>query len=158
MGFKKWTRSTEQLRPDLKYGSKMASKFINCMMWEGKKSVAQGIFYRALDTIAKKIPDMPPIEVFETALNNIKPNIEVRSRRVGGSNYQVPMPVNKRRQESLAIRWLLEATRGQKGKPMDERLAGELLAAFRGEGTAMTTRDNVHRMAEANRAFAHFAW
>lgn len=158
MGFKKWTQSTDRLAPDMRYGSKLASKFINCMMWEGKKSVACGIFYGALDQIAKKVPDASPIEVFEKAMNNVKPNIEVRSRRVGGSNYQVPMPVNRRRQESLAIRWILEASRGKKGKPMKDRLAEELLSAFRGEGAAMTTRDNVHRMADANKAFAHFAW
>ncbi len=158
MGFKKWTQSTDRLAPDMRYGSKLASKFINCMMWEGKKSVACGIFYGALDQISKKVPDASPIEIFEKAMNNVKPNIEVRSRRVGGSNYQVPMPVNRRRQESLAIRWILEAARGKKGKPMRDRLAEELLSAFRGEGTAMTTRDNVHRMADANKAFAHFAW
>lgn len=102
--------------------------------------------------------DTPPIEVFTVALNKVKPNIEVRSRRVGGSNYQVPMPVSRKRQESLAIRWILEAARGRKGKPMADRLASELMDAYRGEGTAVTTRDNVHRMADANKAFAHFAW
>lgn len=158
MGYKKWTQSTERLAPDNIYGSKIASKFINCMMWEGKKSVACRIFYGALDQISKKIPDTPPIEVFEKALGNVKPNIEVRSRRVGGSNYQVPMPVNRRRQESLAIRWILDASRAKKGKPMMDRLADELLSAYRGEGAAMTTRDNIHRMADANKAFAHFAW
>src|SRR5262245_66375680 len=118
MGFKKWTQSAERLVPDMRYGSRAAAKFINCMMWEGKKSVACKIFYTALDEIAKKIPDVPPIEVFEKAMSNVRPNIEVRSRRVGGSNYQVPMPVNRKRQESLAIRWMLEAARGKKGKPM----------------------------------------
>jgi small subunit ribosomal protein S7 len=158
MGYKKWTRSNEQLVPDMRYGSRMAAKFINCMMWDGKKSVATRILYGALDQIAKKVNDASPIEVFETALDNLRPNIEVRSRRVGGSNYQVPMPVNRKRQESLAIRWLLEAARAKKGKPMQDRLAEELIAAYHNEGTAMTTRDNVHRMADANKAFAHFAW
>ncbi len=158
MGYKKWTRSNEQLVPDMRYGSRMAAKFINCMMWDGKKSVATRILYGALDQIAKKVNDASPIEVFETALDNLRPNIEVRSRRVGGSNYQVPMPVNRKRQESLAIRWLLEAARAKKGKPMQDRLAEELIAAYHNEGTAITTRDNVHRMADANKAFAHFAW
>ncbi len=158
MGFKKWTASVEQLRPDARYDSKLVAKFVNCMMWAGKKSVATRVFYDALDIIAKKIKDAKPIEVFETALNNVKPEIEVRSRRVGGSNYQVPIPVNRRRQQSLAIRWILEAARGRKGKPMCEALAQELVDAYKREGAAMTTRENVHRMAEANKAFSHFAW
>ncbi|MCK6455529.1 MAG: 30S ribosomal protein S7 [Phycisphaerae bacterium] len=158
MAYKKWTRSHDSLRPDTRYGNRVASKFINCMMRDGKKSIASKIFYDALTQIAKKVADVPPIEVFERALNNVKPNIQVRSRRVGGSNYQVPMPVNKRRQESLAIRWILEAALAKKGKPMRDRLASELLDAYRGEGAAMTTRENVHRMADANKAFAHFAW
>lgn len=158
MAFKKFTASSEQLRPDPRYNSKLAAKFINCLMWEGKKSIAQGIFYDAMDQIAEKIKERPPIEVFETALNNVKPAVEVRSKRVGGANYQVPMQVPPRRQQSLAIRWILEATRSKKGKPMADRLATELMAAFRREGDAMTMRENVHRMADANKAFAHFAW
>ena len=158
MAFKKFTASDDQLKPDPRFNSRLASKFINCMMWGGKKSVSQRIFYGALDIISDKIKDKTPLEVFEGAINNVKPAIEVRSKRVGGANYQVPMQVNIRRQQSLAIRWILEATRSKKGKPMHERLAVELMAAFRREGDAMATRENVHRMADANKAFAHFAW
>jgi small subunit ribosomal protein S7 len=158
MAFKKWTKSAEQLRPDPKNGSRMAAKFINCMMWSGKKTVAQHIFYDALDLIAKKIPDVPPIEVFERAVDNVRPNIQIRSKRVGGSNYQVPMAVNSRRSQSLAIRWILDASRAKKGRPMHMRLASELMDAYNRQGAAMTARDNVHRMADANKAFAHFAW
>ena len=114
--------------------------------------------YEALDKVGKKVADVPVLEVFETAINNVKPYVEVRSRRVGGANYQVPMQVNKRRQQSLAFRWLLEACRDQGGRAMSERLADELMAAFKKEGKAMATRDNTHRMADANKAFAHFAW
>src|SRR5207247_1787005 len=125
---------------------------------EGKKTVAQTIFYNALKRIGDKVKDTPPIEVFERAVENVKPEIQIRSRRVGGSNYQVPMAVNSRRKQSLAIRWILEAARGKKGRPMAERLAGELVDAFNRTGAAYTTRENVHRQADANKAFAHFAW
>ena len=155
---KKFTASVVQLKPDPKTGSVLASKFINCMMWQGKKSVAQRIFYDALDLIGKKIKDAEPLDVFETAVKNVKPYIEVRSKRVGGATYQVPMQVNQKRQQSLAIRWILQAARAKKGRPMANRLAEELMAAYKREGTAMTTRENIHRMAEANKAFAHFAW
>ncbi|MFN0136407.1 MAG: 30S ribosomal protein S7 [Phycisphaerae bacterium] len=158
MAFKKFTASDRSLKADSRYGSKLASKFINCMMLGGKKSVSQRIFYDAMEMIGEKIKERPPIEIFETALNNVKPAIEVRSKRVGGANYQVPMQVNNRRQQSLAIRWLLDATRSKKGKPMHERLAYEFMAAFKREGDAMQMRENVHRMADANKAFAHFAW
>ena|SRR5262245_34854559 len=158
MAFKKWTKSGEQLRPDPKHGSRLAAKFINCMMWNGKKTVSQKIFYAALDKISEKVKDVPPIQVFETAVNNVRPNIQIRSKRVGGSNYQVPMSVNPKRSQSLAIRWILEASRGKKGRPMHEKLASEFLDAYNRTGAAMTTRDNVHRMADANKAFAHFAW
>ena len=158
MAFKKFTSSEEMLKPDARFNSKLVSKFINCLMWCGKKTVAQGIVYGALDNIAKKNKDVPVIEIFETALNNIKPYVEVRSKRVGGANYQVPMQVNKKRQQSLAIRWLLLACREAGGRPMHERLADELMAAYKKEGKAMATRENTHRMAEANKAFAHFAW
>lgn len=158
MAYKSFTHSANQLRGDPRYSSKVASKFINCMMWEGKKTVAQRVFYDAMDRIAEKIQDVPPIEVFETALGNVKPDIEVRSKRVGGANYQVPMQVNQKRRQSLAIRWLLTATRAKSGRPMSHRLADELMAAYRGEGDAMNQREMVHRMADANKAFAHFAW
>ena len=154
----KKTASEAILKPDPKYGSLLASKFINCMIWNGKKTVAQEIFYKALDVLGERIPDRSPIEVFTEAVENVKPNIEVRSRRVGGASYQVPMQVNAKRQQSLAIRWILQAARERKGKPMYERLAAELEAAYKKEGAAITKRENVHRMAEANKAFAHFAW
>ncbi len=158
MAYKRFTASVKQLCGDPRYGSKLVSKFINCLMWDGKKSVAQRVFYDALDRIGKKITDVPPNEVFEQALDNVKPNIEVRSRRVGGANYQVPMQVNAKRRQSLAIRWLLAATRSKKGRPMADTLATEFMAAYKKEGNAMTMRENVHRMADANKAFAHFAW
>ena len=158
MGYKRFTASTKQLAPDPRYHSKLVSKFINCFMWDGKKSASQGIFYRAMDFIESKIKEEPPLAVFEKAVDNVKPLIEVRSKRVGGATYQVPMQVNSKRQLSLAIRWIRDAVRKGKGQPTHVRLANELMNAYRTEGTAMTTRDNVHRMAEANKAFAHFAW
>ncbi|HEY1921382.1 MAG TPA: 30S ribosomal protein S7 [Tepidisphaeraceae bacterium] len=158
MAYKKFTASEDILKPDPRYNSKLVSKFINCLMWDGKKTVAQRVFYGALDQVGKKVKDVPVLELFETAINNIKPYVEVRSRRVGGANYQVPMQVNKRRQQSLAFRWLLEACRSAGGRPMADRLADELMAAYKKEGKAMSTRENTHRMADANKAFAHFAW
>ena len=127
-------------------------------MLDGKKSTAQQVFYSAMDLIGKKIKDAEALDVFEKAINNVKPLIEVRSKRVGGASYQVPMQVNAKRQQSLAFRWILASARGKKGKPMHERLASELIDAYNEQGGAMTTRENVHRMAEANKAFAHFAW
>jgi len=158
MAYKRFTSSATTLQPDPKFHSKLVSKFINCMMLDGKKWASQRIFYDALDIIGTKIKDEEPVEVFKKAIESVKPLIEVRSKRVGGATYQVPMQVNSKRQLSLAIRWIREAVRNGKGQPMATRLANEILAAYRGEGTAMTTRENVHRMAEANKAFAHFAW
>ena len=155
---KKFTASSEQLIPDAKFNSKLVSKFVNCRMLDGKKSIAHKVFYDAMDQIGKKITDVPPLEVFETAISNVKPLLEVSSKRVGGASYQVPMQVSPKRQQSLAFRWILAASRGKKGKPMALRLASELMDAYKKEGTAMTTRENVHRMAEANKAFANFAW
>ncbi len=152
------TASEETLKPDPRYGSVLASKFINSMMWNGKKSVAQGVFYGALDIIKQKMPEANPLEVFTQAVENVKPNIEVRSKRVGGASYQVPMQVSRKRQQSLAVRWIMLACREKKGRPMSEKLAAELMAAYNREGAAITRRENVHRMAEANKAFAHFAW
>ena len=154
---KKFTASSQQLKPDPKYHSKLVSKFVNCLMLDGKKSVAQKVVYGALDIIAEKIKDATPLEVFEKAVDNVKPMIEVRSKRVGGANYQVPMQVNRKRQLSQAIRWILQAVRTGSGSPMSQRLASELMSAYKREGTAMSTRENVHRMADANKAFAHFA-
>ena len=158
MAFKKFTASEKILKPDARHNSKLVSKFINCLMWDGKKSVAQKIVYDAMDTVTKQVKDVPVLELFETAINNIKPYVEVRSRRVGGANYQVPMQVNKRRQQSLAFRWLINACRAEGGRSMSVRLADELMAAYRKEGKAMNTREQTHRMADANKAFAHFAW
>ena len=155
---KKFTASNQQLKPDATYNSKLVSKFVNCLMTDGKKSVAQHTFYDAMDIIGKKVNDKPPAEVFEKAVNNVKPLIEVRSKRIGGASYQVPMQVNAKRQQSLAFRWILQSARSKKGKPMRERLAAELIDAYNEQGGAMTTRENVHRMAEANKAFAHFKW
>ena len=140
------------------FGSLLASKCINCLMEDGKKSVAQGIFYRAMEIVGKKIGDAEPIEVFNRAVENVKPAVEVRSKRVGGAAYQVPMQVNRNRQQSLAIRWLLQAVREKKGRATHEKLAEEIIAAYKREGAAVTKRENVHRMADANKAFAHFAW
>ena len=155
---KGFTASQEQLKPDSRYNSRLASKFVNCLMRDGKKSVAQGVFYQAMDIIAKKVSSDEPIEVFTQAVEHVKPSIEVRSKRVGGATYQVPTPVNNRRQMTLAIRWIILAARSKKGRPIHLSLADELMAAYRREGAAMTTRENVHRMADANKAFAHFAW
>jgi small subunit ribosomal protein S7 len=155
---KKFTASNQQLMPDPKYNSKLVSKFINCLMWDGKKSTAQKAFYDAMDIINEKVKDAGALEVFEKAINNVKPLIEVRSKRVGGASYQVPMQVNSKRQQSLAFRWILLSARSKKGKPMSHRLASELIDAYNETGGAMTTRENIHRMAEANKAFAHFAW
>src|SRR5919205_2348571 len=128
---KKRTASAETLKPDPVYGSILASKFINCLMWGGKKATAQRIFYDALAQIKKRMPDANPIDVFTQAVENIKPTVEVRSKRVGGATYQVPMQVNKTRQQSLAIRWIITAARSKAGRPMYLRLADELMAAYR---------------------------
>jgi small subunit ribosomal protein S7 len=154
----KFTASKSQLKEDHRTHSKLASKFINCLMHDGKKSVAMTVFYDAMDIIVRKMPDEDAVKVFTEAVENVRPSIEVRSKRVGGATYQVPTPVNPRRQQTLAIRWLIEAVREKKGRPAHLSLAEELMAAFRREGNAMTKRENVHRMADANKAFAHFAW
>ena len=151
--------STEKfLRPDPRFGSKLVSRFVNCVMEGGKKSVAQGVVYEAMDLLKKKIPEKEPLDVFTDAIGNVKPMVEVRSRRVGGATLQVPHEVKRTRQQSLAIRWILEGARGKKGKPMCKRLAEELFDAFNKQGSAYTKRENTHKMAEANEAFAHFAW
>ncbi len=127
-------------------------------MYDGKKSVAQGVSTSAMEIVQKQIPDVEPIDVFTPAVDNCRRSIEVRSKRVGGATYQVPTPVSSKRQQTLSIRWILEAVRGKKGRPTAQSLAEELIAAYNREGTAISTRENVHRMAEANKAFAHFAW
>ena len=158
---RKFTASKAQLRPDPRYGSKLASKFINCLMHDGKKSVAQKVFYSAMEMIERRLPNESPIDVFSRAVENVKPVIEVRSKRVGGATYQVPMQVNKVRQQTLSIRWILMAAREKKGRPMHIKLADELIAAYndRDAAPAITRRENcLYRMADANKAFAHFAW
>ena len=155
----RFTKADEQLKPDPKFNSKQLSRFINCIMSEGKKSVAQRVVYDAMEEIEKRTKGNPaPMEVFEKAVDNVKPRVEVRSKRVGGANYQVPMQVSARRQQSLAFRWIITAARDEKGKPMANRLAKELFEAAKGEGKAMATRETTHKMADANKAFAHFAW
>ena len=164
MGRKSFTKAASQLKPDPRFGDKTLSRFINCVMSDGKKAVAQRVVYDAFDIIDGRLaketaPEAPKtaMELFTRALDNIKPYVEVRSKRIGGANYQVPMQVNKTRQQSLAFRWVLEAARSEKGRPISQRLADELYAAAKGEGKAMATREQTHKMAEANRAFAHFA-
>jgi small subunit ribosomal protein S7 len=146
------------LKPDARFNDLLVSKFINCMMWEGKKTASQKVFYDAMEIVAQKAGNNNPLEVFTAAMNNVKPVVEVKSKRVGGATYQVPVEVNRKRAQSLSIRWILEAARAKKGRPMAERLATELLDAFKKEGAAITKRENTHKMAEANKAFAHYAW
>ncbi|HVV15162.1 MAG TPA: 30S ribosomal protein S7 [Candidatus Paceibacterota bacterium] len=144
--------------PDMKYNSVRVEKFINSVMWDGKKSTARKVVYDALEIIKEKAKTDMPLEVFETAIRNVGPAMEIRSRRVGGANYQVPREVRPERKMALAFRWILIAARGGKGKPMAEKLATEIMAAANNEGSAIKKRDDTLRMAEANKAFAHFAW
>ncbi|MGB6432356.1 MAG: 30S ribosomal protein S7 [Candidatus Acidiferrales bacterium] len=153
---KGWIVRREVL-PDAVYSSDLVQKFINSMMWDGKRSTAQRIFYGAMDQIAQKTND-DPLKVFKKAVENVKPTLEVKSRRVGGANYQVPVEVNQYRKQSLAIRWLLLYARSRAGKRMVDKLAEELLDAANNRGGAMKKKDDVHRMAEANKAFAHYRW
>jgi small subunit ribosomal protein S7 len=143
-------------RPDTVFKSEAIARFINTVMWDGKKDTARAIVYDALDIIKKAEKD--PLETFETAIRNISPLMEVRSRRVGGANYQVPREVPQQRRVSLAYRWLINAARAKKGKPMAEKLANEIMMAAGNEGEAIKKKDEMHRMADANKAFAHFAW
>jgi small subunit ribosomal protein S7 len=142
---------------DPKYNNLKLAKFINTVMWSGKKETARSIVYSAL-TIAAEKTGTDAMEVFETALKNAGPLTEVRSRRIGGANYQVPREVRPERRISLATRWIIDAARNKKGQPMHIKLADELVAASKNEGSAVTKRDNTHKMAEANKTFAHFAW
>jgi small subunit ribosomal protein S7 len=152
-------KSTEVfLKGDPRFNNKLASKIINKIMLQGKKTTAQAIFYEAIDFVCKKVENAEPVDVFTKAIENIKPRVEVRSKRVGGATYQVPREVNKRRQQSLAIRWLVDAARSKRGKPMAKSLAEEFFDAFNNQGAAVTKKENVHKMAEANSAYSHFAW
>ena len=143
--------------PDPKYGDLVVSKFMNSLMYEGKKSVAESIVYGALETVEKKAKG-DALRLFHDALTNVKPHIEVRSRRVGGATYQVPMEVREERRQALAIRWIIIAARGRNERTMEERLSAELLDAANNRGTAVKKREDTHRMAEANRAFSHYRW
>ena len=143
--------------PDAKFQSLVLSKFINFIMYDGKKAVAEKIVYNALDQIKNKTKE-DPIKIFNDAVNNIRPNLEVRSRRVGGATYQVPQEVKTKRSQTLALRWLLEAARKRKNKKMSEKLFNELMDASQKKGTAIKKREDTHRMAESNKAFAHFRW
>ena len=148
--------SRRVIAPDQKYSNVEIAKFVNYIMERGKKTVAQKIVYGMLDIVAEKTKQNP-IEVFETAIKNVSPIVEVKSRRVGGANYQIPVPVRPERRMMLAYRWIIEAVANAKGRPMKDKLAAEVLAAANSEGAAMKKKQDVHRMAEANRAFAHFA-
>jgi small subunit ribosomal protein S7 len=153
-----YTSTAPLLLPDPKFGSMLATKIINKIMERGKKTVAQGIFYDALDLASKKLPDVEnQADIFTKAVENVKPSVEVRSKRVGGANYQVPREVKKARQQSLAIRWIIDNSRKKKGKPMAQRLAEELVDAYNGTGASVSWKENVHKMAEANKAYAHYA-
>lgn len=159
------TKSEQQLRPDPRFGDRTLSKFINCVMVDGKKAVATRVVYDALDEIQRRLDkdkseNLPKtsLEVFHKALDLVRPEVEVRSKRVGGANYQVPMQLNKRRQQSLTFRWIIGNARDERGKPMSMRLAKELYESALGQSKSITTRENTHKMADANKAFAHFAW
>ena len=146
------------LVPDARYASPLVSKFINCMMWDGKKSTSQAIFYDAMDMIAEKMTEEEPLAVFHKAVENVKPLLEVKSRRVGGANYQVPIEVKPERRQALAFRWLIGYARARNEKTMAQRLAYEFMDAYRNTGGAMKKKDDTLRMAEANKAFAHYRW
>ena len=155
---KKFRSTSIFTKPDVRFKSLLVTKLINAILYGGKKSTAERIVYDAADILKERVPDQEPIKVVETALENIRPLLEVRPRRVGGATYQVPMEVPRHRGTALAIRWLLEAARAKKGKAMHVKLAEELLDGYNKQGAAFTKRENTHKMAEANKAFAHFAW
>lgn len=146
------------VQPDIKFNSEKVEKFINRVMLSGKKQTAREIVYGAFEVVKEKAKVANPIEVFDTAMKNTGPIMEVRSRRVGGANYQVPREVRPERRQALSMKWIIDAARSKKGQPMHLKLADELIAAAKGEGEAVKKRENVHKMAEANKAFAHFAW
>jgi small subunit ribosomal protein S7 len=146
------------IKPDLRYNSERVSKFVNYLMLDGKKTTALSAVYTAFEKIKTEMKVENPIEVFDTALKNAAPVMEVRSRRVGGANYQVPREVRPERRIYLSMTWIIEAARGQKGKKIADALAAEIIAASKNEGSTVLKRENVHKMAEANKAFAHFAW
>jgi len=155
---RKHRAETRTILPDRRFNSELAAKFINNLMKRGKKSTAERIFYSALDIIGEKIKDEEPINVFNQAIENVKPLLEVRSRRVGGANYQVPTEVRPGRRQTLAIRWVLLSARSRPEKTMAQRLANEFMDAYNKMGTSIKKREDTHKMAEANRAFAHYRW
>ena len=144
--------------PDIVYNSPKLAKFINCVMLSGKKETARKSVYKAFEIIKEQTGNPNPLEIFDTAIKNAGPLVEVRSRRIGGANYQVPREVRPERRTALAMRWIISAARGKKGAPIHEKLAEELILASKNEGAACKKRDDTHKMAEANKAFAHFAW
>ena len=144
--------------PDPKFNSALVSKFTNGLMLDGKKSVARHLFYDAMDIIAERVADEEPLAVFEVAMDNIRPRVEVKSRRVGGATYQVPVEVRPERRNALAIRWIIEFAKKRSGQSMSDRLAAELLDAYKNRGASVKKRDDTHKMAEANKAFAHYRW
>ncbi|HAX44510.1 MAG: 30S ribosomal protein S7 [Bryobacteraceae bacterium] len=147
----------KEIQPDAVYNSTLAEKFINSMMWDGKKTISQKIFYTSMDLIQERSGD-DPLKLFKKAVENCKPMLEVKTRRVGGANYQVPIEVPQNRRTALAIRWILNGARARADKSMAEKLAGELMDAANQRGAAIKKKDDVHRMAEANKAFAHYRW
>ena len=151
-------KNRHQPEADRVYDSEKLAKFINYIMWDGKKNAAEKVVYGALDIVKEKTGVENPLEVFETALKNAGPTLEVRSRRIGGANYQVPREVRPVRRMALAFRWIIDAARAKKGLDMDKRLADEIISASKNEGSAVKKKDDTHRMADANKAFAHFAW
>jgi len=154
---RKRSAAKRTLYPDQRYGSLILSKFINFVMYDGKKTTSEKIIYESLEKIENKTKN-DPIKIFNDAISNIRPNLEVRSRRVGGATYQVPVEVKTKRSQTLALRWLLEATRKRKNKTMSDKLFNELMDASQRKGAAMKKREDTHRMAESNKAFAHFRW
>lgn len=151
-------KARSAVAPDFIYNSERLEKFINYVMWSGKKETARKVVYNAFETIKEKSGNANPLEVFELALKNAGPSTEVRSKRIGGANYQVPIEVRPERRLALAMRWIRDAARSGKGKPMHLKLADELIAASKNEGAAIKKKEDTHKMAEANKAFAHFAW
>lgn len=148
----------KEILPDLRYNSKLVSKFINIVMESGKKSTSQGIVYNALEIVKKKTDKKEALEILQKAIDNVRPLLEVKSRRVGGATYQVPIEVKAERGYVLALRWLKDFARSRKGRTMAERLSVEILDAYKGEGSAVKKREDMHKMAEANKAFSHYRW
>jgi small subunit ribosomal protein S7 len=151
-------KNRNNVEPDISYNSQKLAKFINCIMLHGKKETARKSVYKAFDIIKEKTGNPNPLEIFDTAIKNAGPLVEVRSRRIGGANYQVPREVRPERRTALAMRWIILAARGKKGAPIAEKLAEELILASKNEGIAVKKREDTHKMAESNKAFAHFAW